>query len=190
MLLVMYQKNKFDLDTSLQRDMWCIILCLSWVKPFIKKGVLCKECKVRFFLTYYMHLVLKYIFNTFDYLFTWISCEQTTFSLVLVKMQRGRDWGHKQRRLLWMSMTILRNSTGINGLYDLLNEPLMPQEFHVPASRGYGKRKLTLVEMIFQLQLKQTVHTLMIFIEKPSDEKSTTSIRPKSLWHMPSCLLY
>ena len=27
----------------------------------LKKGVLCMECKVRYFLTYYMHLALKYI---------------------------------------------------------------------------------------------------------------------------------
>ena len=33
-----------------------------------------------------------------------------------------------------MSMTILRNSTGVNVLKDLLKELLMPQEFHVPAS--------------------------------------------------------
>ena len=44
--------------------------------------------------------------------------------------------------LLRMSMTISRNSTGVNGLKDLLNEPLMQQELHVP---GYGKRKLTLL---------------------------------------------
>ena len=37
-----------------------------------------------------------------------------------------------------MSMTILRNSTGINGLKDLLNEPLMPKNVHVPAPTGYG----------------------------------------------------
>ena len=35
---------------------------------------------------------------------------------------------------------MLRNLTGVNGLKDLLKEHLMPQEFHVPASRGYGKR--------------------------------------------------
>ena len=40
-----------------------------------------------------------------------------------------------------MFMTISRNSTGVNGLKHLLNKPLMPQEFHVPVSRGYGKRK-------------------------------------------------
>ena len=32
------------------------ILCPSWVGPLIKKGVLCMECKVRYFLTYYMQL--------------------------------------------------------------------------------------------------------------------------------------
>ena len=58
-----------------------------------------------------------------------------------------------------MSMTISRKLAGINGLKDLtnlLNEPLMPQEFQVPASRGYEKRKLTLVELLFQLQQRST----------------------------------
>ena len=55
-----------------------------------------------------------------------------------------------------MSMTILRNSAGVNRLKDLLNEPLMPLEFHILASRGYGKRKLTLVELLFQLQQGDT----------------------------------
>ena len=61
MLLVMYQKNKFDLDTSFQGR--CDVLYSVWVElsPSLKKGVLCKECKGRFFLTYYMHLALKYI---------------------------------------------------------------------------------------------------------------------------------
>ena len=40
-----------------------------------------------------------------------------------------------------MPMTISRIATGVNGLKDLLNELLIPREFHVPASRGYGKRK-------------------------------------------------
>ena len=53
---------------------------------------------------------------------------------------------------LWLfqgTQQVSRNSTGVNGLKDLLNEPLMLQEFHVPASRRYGKRKLTLVELLF-----------------------------------------
>ena len=44
-------------------------------------------------------------------------------------------------------------STGVNGLMDLLNEQLMPWEFHVPASRGYRKRKLILVELLFQFSV-------------------------------------
>ena len=48
----------------------------------------------------------------------------------------GKRLDHKQRRLLKMSMGILKKSAGINGLKDLINEPLMPQAFHVPASRG------------------------------------------------------
>ena len=50
-----------------------------------------------------------------------------------------------------MSITISRILTSVNGLKDLLNEQLMSQEFHVPASRGYEKGKLTL-ELLFQLQ--------------------------------------
>ena len=46
----------------------------------------------------------------------------------------GKRLNHKQRRLLRMSMAILRKSAGVNRLKDLLNEPLMPQEFHVLAS--------------------------------------------------------
>ena len=42
-----------------------------------------------------------------------------------------------------MSMTILRKSAGVNELKDPLNVLLMPQGFHVPASRGYEKRNLT-----------------------------------------------
>ena len=38
-----------------------------------------------------------------------------------------------------MSTTASRNSTGVNGLKDLLNEQLMAQKFRVPASRGYEK---------------------------------------------------
>ena len=43
-----------------------------------------------------------------------------------------------------MSMTISRKLAGVNGLKDLLNEPLMLKELHVPTSRviqdsiGYG----------------------------------------------------
>ena len=55
-----------------------------------------------------------------------------------------------------MSMTISRNSTDINGLKDLLNKLLMPQEFHVPASRRYKKRILTLKELLYQLQQRHT----------------------------------
>ena len=84
-----------------------------------------------------------------------------------------------------MSMTISRNSTGVNVLKDLLKELLMPQEFRVPASRGYGKRKLTLVELLFQLQQRGTdtpdACWLMILIVKPSDEKYTTYIKLKSM---------
>ena len=49
-----------------------------------------------------------------------------------------------------MSMTI---STDINRLKDLLNELLMPQKFRVAISSGYRQRKLTLVELLFQLSL-------------------------------------
>ena len=40
-----------------------------------------------------------------------------------------------------MSMTISRYSTSANVLKDLFKVQLMPQDFHVPASRGYRKRE-------------------------------------------------
>ena len=72
----------------------------------LKKGVLCMECKVRYFLTYYMHLVLKYILML---LIIWShGCHVNTpsFQSCLLRCQT-KDRCHKQRRLLQMSMTIL-----------------------------------------------------------------------------------
>ena len=79
-----------------------------------------------------------------------------------------------------MSKTILRKSAGINRLKNLLNEPLMSQEFYLPASRGYKERNLMQVELLFQLQQRDTdtpdTCYLMILIVKPSDEKSQKTI--------------
>ena len=55
-----------------------------------------------------------------------------------------------------MSITILKTLAGINGLRDLLSEPLMQYKFHVPASRGYRRRKSTQMELLFQLQKRGT----------------------------------
>ena len=80
-------------------------------------------------------------------------CKQTTLSFVLVKMQRGKRLrSQTQRRLLRMSMTISRKPVGVRGLKGLSKEPVMLWGFHVPPSRDYGKRKLTLVELRFPLQ--------------------------------------
>ena len=49
-----------------------------------------------------------------------------------------------------MSMTISRKLAGLNGLKELRKELLMPQELHVPASRGYEKKKSTLVELTIE----------------------------------------
>ena len=57
------------------------------------------------------------------------------------------------KRLKSQTKKVVVKSTGVNGLKDLLNEQLMPQEFQVPASRGYVKRKLTLVELLFQFSV-------------------------------------
>ena len=65
---------------------------------------------------------------------------------------KRQDLDHKQRRLLQMSMTISRKPVGVRGLKGLSKEPVMLQGFHVPPSRDYGKRKLTLVELRFLLQ--------------------------------------
>ena len=90
------------------------------------------DCKVRYFLSYYMQLALKYI----SFLFIICSRAYHANTLCFLSCSRRchreeRDWGHKQRKLLRMSMTILRNSASVNRLKDLWNEPLMPQDFHV-----------------------------------------------------------
>ena len=71
-----------------------------------------------------------------------MSCKQTTFSLVFVKTPMGK-------RLKSQAKKVVAKSTGVIGLKVLLNEQLMPQEFQAPVSRGYGKRKLTLVGSSF-----------------------------------------
>ena len=48
-----------------------------------------------------------------------------------------------------MSMTISRNATSANILKELFKEQLMPQDIHVPTSRGYGKRKSSFFIKIF-----------------------------------------
>ena len=58
-----------------------------------------------------------------------MSCEHNVLSCVC-ENAKGKE-------------TAVTNKGGFcNGLKDLLNEHLMPQEFHVQTSRGYGKRKL------------------------------------------------
>ena len=54
-----------------------------------------------------------------------MSCEQTTFFHVFVKMQRGK-------RLRLQTKEVVVNV--YDYFKDLLKELLMPQEFHVPAS--------------------------------------------------------
>ena len=64
-----------------------------------------------------------------------MSCEQTTFSLVLVKMQRGKRLRSQTKEVVANVYDYFEEvSIGIKGLKDLLNEPLMPKKFHVPAS--------------------------------------------------------
>ena len=38
----------------------------------------------------------------------------------------------------------------------MINKLLMPQEFYVPALKGYEKTNLTLVDLFFQLQKRNT----------------------------------
>ena len=59
---------------------------------------------------------------------------------------------------------------GIHRLKDLVKKPLLSQEFHVPASRGYGRRKITLK---FPGLLKSLAATA-----SACDSKSQTGIRP------------
>ena len=100
----------------------------------------------------YMDLVLKYILVLFITYSRECHVNRPCFLSCSWRCKEKRDWGHKQRRLLWISMTISRKWTDVNGLKDVLNKLLMPQEFYVPASRSYEKRNLTLVELFFLLQ--------------------------------------
>ena len=93
-------------------------------------------------LTYYTQLALKHILIIFIICSRECHVNTPRFLSCLWTCQLERDWERKQRRLLWMSMNILRNLAGVNRLKDLWNEPLMLQNFHVPASRGYGRRNL------------------------------------------------
>ena len=60
---ILYMNSKYELIKyywQCTTSIWLpqAIVCLSWVEPFIKKSVLCIECKVRYFLTYYMQLAI------------------------------------------------------------------------------------------------------------------------------------
>ena len=100
---------------------------LSWEEPFIKKGVVCIECKVRYFLPYYMQLVVKYILILFIICLRVCHVNTPCFLSCLWRCKGEKNWDHKQRRSLWMSMTISRNSAGIKRLKDLWNEHMMIQ---------------------------------------------------------------
>ena len=126
--------NKTEIKIS---DWWYLktsILCRVKLSPSLKKGVLCMECKVRYFLTYFIHFVLKYILILF-----------ITFSRechVKTPRVRQREVANKGGccECQWMFREIHKCPRTQGSLKELL----LPQEFHVPASTGYRKRKLRL----------------------------------------------
>ena len=79
-----------------------------------------------------MQLALKYILIIF------IICSREIVNVMQThhvhEDAKEKETGHKQRRLLRMSVSV----TALNRLKDLLNEQLMPQEFHLPELKGYG----------------------------------------------------
>ena len=63
-----------------------------------------------------------------------------------------------------MSMTISRKLAVVNGLNDLLNEPLMPKELHVPASRVILIIREPMVILEIQFQIKNGTQVLLNII--------------------------
>ena len=57
-----------------------------------------------------------------------MSCEHTRFSLVLWKMQREKRQRLQTKEVVVNLYDYSRKTAGVNGLKDLLNEPLMPQD--------------------------------------------------------------
>ena len=58
----------------------------------------------------------KVHFKFIHYLFTCISCEQTTFSLVFVKMPKRKRLRSHTKEVIASLYDYLKNSTGVNGL--------------------------------------------------------------------------
>ena len=105
-------------------ELWCLYSVR--IERFIKKGVFFMECKVRYCVNYYMHLALMYILMLIITCLCECQANRPHFLSCSWRCKEERDWVHKQRRLLLMSMTISRKMTGINGHKYLWNEPLMP----------------------------------------------------------------
>ena len=152
----------------------------------LTKGVLCMECKVGYFPSYYKQLALKYVLILF--IVNHVHVMQTYHVISRVcEDAKGKETEITKRRLLWMSMTITRNSAGVNGLKDLWKKPLMPQDFHLP---GYRKEKVDIGGVSFSIPTKRYRLSRCLLVDACDREvirrKSTTSIRPKSTWHLPS----
>ena len=96
------------------------------------------ECKVRHFITYFIHLVLKYIliiFITFSR-----ECHAKRPCVYEdAKVKRLRSQTKEVAANVYEYFEEIHRCQRTQGS---LKELLMPQEFHVPASRGYGNRKL------------------------------------------------
>ena len=58
------------------------------------------------------------------------------------KNAKGKETDITNKSLLRMSMTISRKLAGVNGLKDLLNEPLMPKELHKGAN-GHTRNSIS-----------------------------------------------
>ena len=85
-----------------------------------------------------------------------MSCEHTTFSLMLVNMPRGKRLRSQTKEVVVNIYDYFEELGRCKQTEGSLKKPLMPQNFHVPASRGYGRRNLAQLELPFQLQQRDT----------------------------------
>ena len=81
-----------------------------------------------------------------------MSCKQTTLSFVLVKMQRGKRLRSQTKEVVANVYDYLEEASRRQGTQGPLKRTFDATGVHIPPSRDYEKRKLTLVEVRFLLQ--------------------------------------
>ena len=122
---------------------------LSWAPEASLKKV-CYAWNVKCGFSHLLYALSTEIhFNVIHYLFTWMSCKQTMFSLVLVRMQRGKRTRSQTKKVV---ANVYDNFDQLNR-HQWTQEPLKRNTDATEVSRDsikrLQKRKLTLVKLLF-----------------------------------------